>query len=137
MTKDVKVNDVTPVTPGTPVPLKIDPALLAAIQAAVSQSVKEQLAQQTPQPQVPAPHINQSVSAKPVASIAAPLPLNTLTGNYTSKLKGIPVNPGEDLRHVPKHIVEQWFHGVETRWKDQYNKRKVGGAPVDLNWTRG
>jgi hypothetical protein len=58
-------------------------------------------------------------------------------GTYVSKLKGIPVQEGQDLRHVHPSVIQTWFNNVESRWKDQYNKKQVGGSPVNMNWTRG
>lgn len=123
-----------------PAPLTLDPTIMAAIQASVEVAMKsavgvilEQLKPAT-LPSTPAPSI-------PVRNAGAPTPIPQVgqlsNGNYVSKLKGIPVEPGQDLRHVHPGVIQNWFNTVENRWKEQYNKRKMGGAPVDLSWTRG
>ena len=77
--------------------------------------------------------------AIPVRNAGAPNPVPPAAqnGHYVSKLKGIPVEPGQDLRHVHPSVIQNWFNTIENRWKEAYNKRKIGGAPVDLSWTRG
>lgn len=110
----------------------IDPALLAAINAAVTHAVSgivKQLAPQTA-PQVnpvPSPTVNTLKNPMPVPQQAA----------YKSKLQGIPVEPGEDLRHVHPNVIHAWFRNLEDRWKAQYNNKKVGNEPVNVSWTRG
>lgn len=119
----------------TPPALALEPAILAAIQAAVTQSVSATvqavMTQLAPKAQ-PAP-VNDAAST--LVNPNAPAP--GTNGHYVSKLKGIPVQPGQDLRHVHPSVVQGWFNTVESRWKEQYNKRKMGGAPVDMSWTRG
>lgn len=145
MTTDVKKAESKPIEQGkveaapAPVaaPVALDPSVMAAIQATVEVAMKtavgviiEQLKPAT-LPSSPAPSI-------PVRNAGAPPETGQLpNGNYVSKLKGIPVEPGQDLRHVHPGVIQNWFNTVENRWKEQYNKRKLGGAPVDLSWTRG
>jgi hypothetical protein len=113
----------------------LDPAILAAIQAAVTQSVSATvqavMSQLAPKPQA------QPANDAPSALVNPNAPAPGTNGNYVSKLKGIPVQPGQDLRHVHPSVIQGWFNTVESRWKEQYNKRKMGGAPVDMSWTRG
>jgi len=107
---------------------KLDPQVLAAINEAVSGAVKsivEQLKPQTPTQVAPA--------AKPVPQSN----FGNNSTNYVTKLKGIPVEPGEDLRHVSRDIVQKWFLQVEARWKESYNSRKLDGRPVGMTLDRG
>jgi hypothetical protein len=125
--------------PAQPQAQPLDPIVMLAIQETVAVAMKqavgtilEQLKPATI-PATPAPAI-------PVRNAGAPNPSNPVpsnNGNYVSKLKGIPVEPGQDLRHVHPAVVNEWFSKVESRWKENYNKKKMGGAPVDLSWTRG
>ncbi len=131
---EIKVNPVEPVSSQSPVSL--DANIMSAIQATVQEAMKtavgvivEQLKPST-LPSTPAPAIS-------VRNAGAPNPAPVNNGNYVSKLKGIPVEPGQDLRHVHSSVIHAWFQSIENRWKESYNKRKVGGAPVDLSWTRG
>ena len=106
-------------------PAALDPAILAAINAAVSAAVVQTIA-----------------AMQPVAAPAAPaatLPAQAQQGKpaYTPRLKGIEVQPGQDLRHVHPNVINDWFNNLENRWKEQYNKKQVGGKPVNMNWTRG
>jgi hypothetical protein len=117
-------------------PVVLDPHVMLAIQTSVQEAMKtavgiivEQLKPST-LPSTPAPAI-------PVRNAGAPNPAPVNNGNYVSKLKGIPVEPGQDLRHVHPSVIQNWFNTVENRWKEAYNKRKIGGAPVDMSWTRG
>ena len=115
----------------TPAPT-LDPYVLAAIQAAVKDSIGSIMAQVMPRAQAT------QTPSLPVPNAGAPNPAPIYSdGTYTSKLKGIPVAEGQDLRHVHPSVIQNWFNTVESRWKDQYNKKQVGGAPVNMNWTRG
>ena len=96
---------VTEITSPTP----LDPAILAAINAAVVSSVKaivEHLkptvapAPMTLAPQLQAPYVPPYVP-------------------YNTKLQGIPVEAGQDLRHVHPSVINQWFANVEQRAKDR------------------
>lgn len=59
------------------------------------------------------------------------------TSPYQSTLKGAPVQPGQDWRHLTPEQRRQWFSNLEYRWKQQYNTRQQGGQPVSMGWTRG
>ena len=145
MTKDVKVEnkpvdlknvEAAPATPAAPVPL--DATVMAAIQATVQAAMKEAVGiiveQLKPDtlPKTPAPSI-------PVVNAGAPRASSHFdkNGNYVSKLKGIPVEEGQDLRDVNPNVIRNWFSSIENRWKEQMNARKIGGTPVEMGWTRG
>ena len=135
MNKEIK--KMEEVKPTAAIETKLDPMVMSAIQATVAAAMKEAVGTIIEQlkpatlPHTPAPAI-------PVRNAGAPNPSVPIqNGNYVSKLKGIPVEEGQDLRHVHPAVIQQWFNTVETRWKENYNKRNIGGKPVDLNWTRG
>lgn len=108
-------------------PPKFDPALLAMIQetvaAAVGQAVGAIVEQLRP-------------AAAPVFAPAVP-PVTQQRSHYKPKLQGIPVEPGQDMRHVPTDVINNWFNTLEQRWRDIYNKKSHLGKPADMNWTRG
>lgn len=110
--------------------------VMSAIQASVEVAMKaavgtilEQLKPAT-LPSTPAPAI-------PVRNAGAPNPAPVKPQNYVPKLQGIPVEPHQDLRDVHPGVIQQWFQNIENRWKENFNKRKVAGSPVELSWTRG
>jgi hypothetical protein len=116
--------------------LSLDPTVMAAIQASVEVAMKaavgtilEQLKPAT-LPLTPAPAI-------PVRNAGAPNPAPAPQQNYVPRLQGIPVEPHQDLRDVHPGVIQQWFQNIENRWKENFNKRKVAGSPVELSWTRG
>jgi hypothetical protein len=107
--------------------MALSPEVLKAIQSAVEGAVATIAAKMT-SVQHPSDFVAPPPSAKPVVPIQAP---------YESKLKGIPVEAGQDLRHVPTDVIHAWFAKQEHKWKDGYNRRKVAGEQVSMGWTRG
>jgi hypothetical protein len=127
--KKVEKVEMNPVQEPVSAAPALDPAMLAAIQAAVQSAVGTIVAslgignpqaQKAPQTAPNVPQVN-----------------NGMQPSYVSKLKGIPVEPGQDLRHVHPSVINDWFNVIETRWKENYNKKMVAGSPVNMNWTRG
>jgi hypothetical protein len=100
--------DIMPAAPQTAAPV-LDPAILAAIQAAVVGSVKEIVAALKP-----------VTGAAPQAMVPTqdtryPMPYVPPYEEYKSKLKGIPVEAGQDLRHVHPMRINEWFRNIELR----------------------
>lgn len=115
----------------------LTPEMLKAIQEIVSASVGEVMKQVVAQPQAQTPS-----TAATVGTDASGLPLLNprqppKQSVYKTRLQGIPVEEGQDLRHVHPARISAWFQNVEQRWKQQMNDRKVSGSAVNLGWTRG
>jgi hypothetical protein len=53
------------------------------------------------------------------------------------KLQGIPVQEGQDIRHVPREVINEWFSNLEDRWKQKHNAFKKLGTPVNMSLSRG
>ena len=129
-TKKEKVDASLPQMTG----VSLDPAIQAAIQAAVSSAVASvvgQLVQQAPQLNVaPAP-----IAVRPTRLNPNPPPPQT---DYKTKLKGIPVEPGQDLRHVHPAEINAWFRGIEERAKQRMMEQGGrNGTQANMSWTRG
>lgn len=108
----------------------LSPEMLLAIQEAVAASVSTIVKQLMPVTPIAA-------SASVPLAMTQPAPQVPQQAGYVSKLKGIEVELGQDLRHVGAERIRNWFAGVEQRWKQQYNKRQIAGGAVDMSWTRG
>jgi hypothetical protein len=114
----------------------LSPEILAAIAATVQaamQPVLEMLTKPTTAPRAPTPPAAMQESTTHYGN-GSPKP-NTNT--WVSKLKGIPVEEGQDMRHVKREVIQGWFSNVEQRWKEKVNSQRAGGQPVNMNWTRG
>ena len=83
----------------------LDPAILAAINQAVTGAVKVIVDQLKP------------AQASPQAQGASkyPTPYVPPTQPYRSKLQGIPVQAGQDLRHVHPLVIREWFGQIQAR----------------------
>jgi hypothetical protein len=103
----VEEQQILHVAPQQPLGTQLDPAILAAIQAAVVGSVKEIVAALKP---ATAP-----VSAAPAQDNRYPTPYVPPYESYKSKLTGIPVEPGQDLRHVHLMRINEWVRNIEAR----------------------
>lgn len=109
-------------------PVTLDPAVLDAIKQAVGSAIAAIAV-------TPAQQATPASKALPTQNLRPNVPKDQ---PYVTRLKGIPVEPGEDLRHVPANVVKAWFHNLEERWKENYNRKKVSdGSPVNVSWTRG
>lgn len=120
--------------PASSVHPSIDPQTQALIDAAVKNAVAAALSQLTPSHPTGS---NEIVQSAPKTALNPNPPPPPSTTPYKIKLKGIPVEPGQDLRHVHPQVIKNWFHSVEQRWKDSYNARKMDGQPSNMSWTRG
>jgi hypothetical protein len=114
----------------------LDPAVMAAIQVAVSTAMSALITELKPAvaalPGATTPAMTDGVAHVP----ARPKPV-LAQSVYKTKLQGIPVNPGEDLRYVPAAEINAWFAKVERRWQERMNNQKMGDGAVNVNWTRG
>jgi hypothetical protein len=143
MTKEVKLipdaenvkrepstEEVKPEVKPMEMPLALDPAILAAINAAVVGSVKEIVNALKPATPAPLPPTQGDPRfAKPYVPPYEP---------YKVRLKGIAVQPGEDLRHVHPQIIRQWFAQVENRWKERMKAQgSRNGLQTSLTLTQG
>lgn len=111
----------------------LDPAIQAAIAAAVSSAVSAivgQLAVNTPA------QINEApLAVRPTRLNPNQPPANS---DYKTKLKGIPVEPGQDLRHVHPLEIAAWFRGIEERAIARMKSQGIrSGTQADMSWTRG
>ncbi len=106
---------------------ELPPAIVMAIKEIVSAAMSELIKSSAPVPLAP-----QTLPA-PSNAVIPPL----VQAGYVSKLKGIPVQPGQDLRHVHPQEIKNWFAAIENRWKESYDRRQVGGQPVSLTLGRG
>jgi len=119
-----------PAVSGVPIEFPpLDPAILAHITQAIQASIGAIAAQLAPKPVEVPGHVPSNTLKNP-----NPPPAQSV---HTTKLKGIPVEPGEDLRHVHPNVINAWFHNLESRWKEQLNKRKLSGQPTSVQLTRG
>jgi hypothetical protein len=107
--------------------MALDPAILDAINQAVAGAVKTIVAQVVPQQQVQAA----STVAQPQASNGLP-PMR----KPISRLKGIPVEPGQDLRHVPAWRINEWFRDIEIKAQERI-KQQGRSMQAEMSWTRG
>ena len=125
-------NDTAPVNPVSesvknPPAVTLSPAVEQAIAAAIQAALAPVL----------------DILTKPATAAPAPAPeahpgvVNAVEPSPRFKLVGIPVAEGQDLRHVHPQTIKNWFGSVEQRWKEIHNAKKVGGANVNMNWTRG
>ncbi len=118
------------VLPAAPMPAALDPAILAAINAAVVGSVNTIVAALKPATPAPVPLTPGNPQyAKPYVPPYEP---------YKVRLKGIPVQPGEDLRHVHPQLIRNWFAQVENRWKERMKAQGArNGLQTSLTLTQG
>lgn len=135
MNKEVKETPVTNVVAKTEAPSHPKPALDSAILDAINQAVMGAVKTIVEQVKtVPAP---QSPVSAPTSAYGAP-PAPPSNQPYVPKLKGIPVEPGQDLRHVHPTVIQGWFDGIENRWKQRMRERgAANGTQANVGWTRG
>jgi hypothetical protein len=117
----------------------LDPAILAMIQesvkVAVAALVPEVIAAVAPKPTVASEPLLQPV----VATKMNPNPPPAQQPVYKTRLQGIPVNSGQDLRHVHPQEIKNWFARLENRWKENYAKKQAAalGSSVSLTLEAG
>lgn len=111
----------------------LDPAIQAAIQAAVSNAVTLIVGQMAQAPVIN--HAAAPLAVRPTRLNPNPPPDNS---DYKVRLKGIPVEPGQDLRHVHPAEINAWFRGIEERAKERLRAQGLrNGTQADMSWTRG
>jgi hypothetical protein len=121
--------EIEKMVPAAPMPAPLDPRLLDAINQAVLGAVKSIVAQVVPQPQSNlSSHITQP---QPLQANGLP-PMR----KPVSKLKGIPVEQGQDLRHVPAWKINEWFRDIEIK-AQQRIKEQGKSMQAQMSWTRG
>lgn len=115
----------------TPAPVQaaaVDPAIQNAINQAVAGAVSA-IMEKLMQPSANLPALN---TAQPQASSHALPPMR----QPIAKLKGIPVEEGQDLRHVPAWRINEWFRNIELN--AQKRVALQGKAmQAEMSWTRG
>src|SRR5580700_10248150 len=116
-------------------PAFLDADVQAAVNAAIGAVVPELLKALAPQAVNPSVPVVQPNSITTMMNPNPPQPAVA----YKTKLKGIPVHPGMDLRHVHPQEIKNWFARLENRWKENYAKKQAAalGSSVSLTMEAG
>lgn len=59
-----------------------------------------------------------------------------ITKPYLGGIKGVPVEPGQDWRHIPRNVALQKFHEHENFWKTRFTQQNPT-TQGSMDWTRG
>lgn len=119
MEKETKKSEELKPTQPTPVlSPEIESAIRSEIQKSIGAAIREALKQSEP-----AKAMTQAAAAQQVPQQAP----------YKTKLQGIPVEPGQDLRHVHPDVIRTWFANIENRWKEQYKRNSSMQSSLSLS----